>query len=245
MKFFQIVPYQRKGHGFTLLELLITIVIFSFISIGCYQLLKSVTDNQILSMSLGKALSKEVRARAIVQKDLSQLVSRPIRDRYGETQSAFRAEPARGIIEFTRSGWTNFTGENRSELQRVAYELRQGKWIRRYWYHLDRSSEPDSIEQILMTDISSIEFQFLDNQSRWSMEWPPVDASSQNGLVVLPVAVAVEITRVNQSSSERWIFRGPKAIEKQSNNASGSNESTDKNASEVDKKNDVELTKRK
>ncbi len=184
--------------GFTLLELLIAIVLFSMISTAAYKLLTSTTRAQEVTQSILYELDKLQRAETIVEQDLFQIVRRMITDETGP-QPALQV-PGNGemLMEFTRSGWQNPLQAPRSTLQRVAYAHEGNELVRYYWPTLDRIPTTARMRQLLMTEVRSVNVRLLDQHNHWLTVWPhsslPVDQG--NNLTRLPLAV--EITVVHE-----------------------------------------------
>ena len=186
-------PSLRRSGGFTLLELLIAIAIFALIATASYRLLKSVTQMQESSIAVWDNIGVMQRARLVLEKDLLQLAIRPIKDEFGQRQSAMVAGQDGKLLEFTRSGWRNITGELRSDLQRVSYELTDRQLVRRYWPVLDRGISQEPQRQVLMEDVDAIRFRFRDSRKRWHKTWPPQSEKQSQRPYLLPALVEVVI----------------------------------------------------
>ncbi|MFK0573981.1 type II secretion system minor pseudopilin GspJ [Endozoicomonas sp.] len=189
---------QRSYKGFTLLELMVAIVMFSMISTAAYQLFMSVIRAQEVTQSVLAELDKLQRAEIVLEKDLFQMARRPIRDESGRPLAALKLPGTGGtLIEFTRSGWQNPLQTTRSTLQRVAYAVEGNELIRYYWPMLDRAPDTPRIRQSVMSGVNSVKFRFLDENKRWVSTWPPVqklqpDAPADN-LTQMPGAVEMAI----------------------------------------------------
>ena len=186
---------NATARGFTLLELMVAIVLFSMISTAAYKLLTSVTGAHEVTQSILHKLDKQQRTEIIVEQDLLQISGRPITDE--TVQRPALQVPGSGTIlmEFTRSGWQNPLQAERSNLQRVAYAHEGSELIRYYWSTLDRISTTPRIRQLLMTEVSSVKVRLLDQGKRWLTRWPhsPMAADQGNSLTHLPLAVELTI----------------------------------------------------
>lgn len=179
--------------GFTLLELMMAIVLFSMVSTAAYKLLASVTHAHDVTQSVLHELDKLQRAEIIVEQDLFQIIGRPIVDETG-LQPAMQLPGSDGMLmEFTRSGWQNPLQAVRSTLQRVAYALEGGELVRYYWLTLDRTAATTPIRQVLLTGVSSVKVRLLDQHKRWLTAWSYSPPSADQNLARLPFAVELTI----------------------------------------------------
>ncbi len=184
---------QQRCAGFTLLELLIAIAIFSLLASGCYSLFKSVSRTHEITSALWQDSGEVQRALLLMNKDFIQIVPRPIRDELGEKEVAFGGSDEEGEVVMTRGGWRNITGEPRSELQRLGYYLDGDQLIRRFWETLDRAPETPYLDQVVLEHVQGFTVKFRDNQKRWSGEWPPENSKESEALVLLPTAIEYTI----------------------------------------------------
>ena len=182
------------ARGFTLLELMVAIVLFSMISTAAYKLLTSVTRAHEVTQSILHSLDKLQRAEIIVEQDLLQIAARPITDEAGQQPALQVPGSSTMLMEFTRSGWQNPLQAERSNLQRVAYAHEGSELIRYYWPTLDRIATTPRIRQLLMTEVSSASIRLLDQGKRWLTRWPQAPlAADQTSLTRLPLAVELTI----------------------------------------------------
>lgn len=150
---------MQRATGFTLLELLVSISIFSVLGLGAYQMLQTVVDSHERVRSGVDTYTQMNLALNTIQRDFNQFSPRPIRDEYGEPLAPMVFENPDYIIEFTRGGWRNPAGRPRSRLQRVAYRLDYDNetLIRDFWEVLDRAEDSEPRSQILMTGVTDFQ----------------------------------------------------------------------------------------
>ncbi|RDH44871.1 type II secretion system minor pseudopilin GspJ [Zooshikella ganghwensis] len=165
------IKRKTQSGGFTLLELMIAIAIFSIVSMAAYSLFHTTARTQAVTEKSLKRLNEVQRAFLIMEKDFSQLAPRPIKSELGEVLPAFVANQGGYLVEFTRQGWRNPALAKRSEFQRVAYTLEDDKLIRRFWLVLDRAPNPPYKEQVILTGVNSISFRFLNQEHNWVEDW--------------------------------------------------------------------------
>jgi general secretion pathway protein J len=167
-------PESRQA-GFTLLELLVAIAVFAVLSVMAYQGLNSVLNARNETDRHAARLAELQRAFLFVERDLLQIVARPVRDAYGDRQPALITTQVEGgaAIELTRGGWSNPALVNRSQLQRVGYVVRDGALMRLTWRVLDRAPDSAAAETPLLYAVQGLTLRFMDKDSEWHNAWPP------------------------------------------------------------------------
>ena len=146
---------MHSQRGFTLIELLVAISIFSVIGLASYQLLQTAIEGKNRITRSTENTLAIARAVDIMTSDFSQLVSRRIRNNYGEWLAPLIFEEGDYLVEFTRTGWINPSGKKRSTLQRVAYsfDYEEGTLTRLFWEVLDRAEESAPVEEIILRNV--------------------------------------------------------------------------------------------
>ena len=182
---------MKRTAGFTLLELIVVLVIFSVVAVMAYGGLNSVLNARgrvIESLERTTALQK---AYVRLRNDLQQLRGRGARDGYGEPQGALAVLPD-GAVEFTRSGWRNPLGQPRSVLQRVAYRLDDdSRLVRASGRSLDRAQDAAPSEVVVLEQVEEIRWRFLQGGDEWRDTWPGAGGTT---LDEVPRAVEVVLT---------------------------------------------------
>ncbi len=147
---------SRFHSGFTLLELLVAISIFSVIGLGAHQMLRTVTESHDRVKLSVDTYTQINLAYSIIQRDFNQFVPRTVRDEYGEPLPAISFESDDYAVEFTRKGWTNPAAVPRSSLQRVAYSIDYDteELYRHFWKVLDRAEDSEPVSQLLLSGVT-------------------------------------------------------------------------------------------
>ena len=147
--------YQHNG--FTLLEMLIALAIFSLVSMTAGTLLYQAVEAQSVSTRLGDRIVDIERGLGRLSRDVAQFVPREIRDEFGDANPALLLNS--DSLEFTRKGWANPAEHARSELQRVRYWVEEETLRRAYWDVLDRGPESAPRIQSLIDGVSWVSFE--------------------------------------------------------------------------------------
>ncbi len=184
------MSWQRnQQRGFTLLELLLAIGIFGVIAGLAYAGLRSAVLGDQAMAEQSAALAELKFAIGLIERDLRAALPRPSRDLDGNTLPPMAGDQ-RGW-RMTRAGWDNPLELNRSELERVRYQLENGALQRLAWPVLDltRGSLPQV--ETLLENVESWRLSFLDTRGVWQTRWPlPTSTDRQRAW---PKAVRVEL----------------------------------------------------
>ena len=161
-----------RRFGFTLIEMLVALAVFAVIGLMSNRLLIQIIDMAERTEARGERLVEAQRAVEIIRRDIQQLAHRSVRDELGDSHPGFEIDRV-GLLQFTRRGWANPLGHNRSELQRVAYARVEGALFRLYWPVLDRARDSMPIRQLLLSDVTDMEVLAVDYAGVEHRFWPP------------------------------------------------------------------------
>jgi general secretion pathway protein J len=182
-----------RAKGFTLLELLVALAVFAMVSLMAYSGLRTVLQSKQQTEQHAVRIQHLQSAILMLERDISQFVSRGIRDDYGDTQPAMRtADLGTILLEFTHAGWRNPTGMARSTLQRVAYGIEEEVLTRFSWTVLDRAQESTPYKVALLDGVREMRLRYLDEAHEWHDQWPPAGLA-QGGAVPTPSALEVSL----------------------------------------------------
>ncbi len=194
-----------RTKGFTLLELLVAITVFAFVSVIAYSGLHSVLQGKERTEQHAARLQKLQSAMLLLERDLLQFTARPIRDEYGDSQPALKsADMGEYLLEFSSGGRPNPGGLKRSTLQRIAYGIRDNKLMRFLWPVLDRPSVNEPFALDVLDDVREFNCRYLKSDRQWTEQWPPMGGNATD----LPLAL--EITLETEKMGEfRRLFPLP------------------------------------
>ncbi len=184
------VKNRHLIQGFTLLELLVALSIFSILSVMAYGGLQTVISTKQSTQKSADRLAEVQLLMMRMSNDLRQTVSRKIRDEYGDFNYAMQThQQDLGLVSWTRAGYKNPAHIKRSNVQRVAYQLEKQKLIRLTWPVLDRAQDTKALKTEVLSNVESIKWRFLNNKSEWVISWP-----EQENAELYPLPKAVEFT---------------------------------------------------
>ena len=184
--------------GFTLIEILIAMAIFTLIGLASTGLLTTVIDSNDISEERFAKLQLLQRAMITIERDLQQAVPRAIRYNGEKQDMVMAGGKLNGSdddgIGFVRGGWHNpQLMLPRSTLQYVAYRLNENRLERLYSNYVDNVIGYEPKVRVLLEDIESLNIEFLAKSSNESLD-EDEDLSwneSYKG-TALPRAVAIE-----------------------------------------------------
>lgn len=180
---------QNKQRGFTLLEILIALFIFSILALILSGALHRVIGIHAATEKSAERLRDLQMTFLLLSRDIEQSVNRPVLDAQGREDRAFVGSPQQFIL--THVGLANPTGSMvRSNMQRVNYFWSDNTLWRAVWSELDQAPSSKPHKRRLMENISSASFQYLDKEGRFKNNWPPAGKNDQP----LPRAVKISLT---------------------------------------------------
>ena len=196
--------------GFTLIEVLVAMAIFGVLSALAYMTLGQTLSNSEMLTDRMDRLQSIQRTMSYLSTELLQAAPRSIRGDLGDTQpaliSAFGAEFA---LQLTHNGWPNSAGVPRSTQQRTAYRIEDNELIRYHWNVLDRTANNIPVATILLEDIESLTFRFLQHSGEWVEQWPPTSSQSASNTNVLPRAVTIVLVLPDEGELTRVVEVSP------------------------------------
>jgi general secretion pathway protein J len=214
----------RRSRGFTLLELIVAIAIFSIISTSSAYFIRNVLLAQERSNEIATQLEEVQKVWLLLQQDIEQAVARSVRDQNGDPKPVFSGEQQQ--LAFTRIGWpllppraVLLTEKNegpqvagvvtspRSEVLRVRYYLEDERLMRSYWPIPDLAEDAQPQTSVVLSKVTALELQYVfaspNDKQQTSETWPP-DVLAFPSAPPLPHAVKVTLTFERYGELYRW-----------------------------------------
>lgn len=138
---------NNKERGFTLIEVLITMAIFSIIAVISYSALNASLKNEVIQKSYSERLTQLQSTLLFLQRDITQINKQQIE-----------------IEQFELS----FDSMQNDQLLLIKYTIEDGQLIR-----TDQSDEQNSIPLILIDKITGASIRALDGDNQWKKYWQP------------------------------------------------------------------------
>ena len=172
--------------GFTLIEVLISLVILSIIAIVSTNFLQSSIDLRNQSKSKVDDIKVFNLGVSTIRRDLMSTINLPMRDNFGNQLPNFIGSNTDKKITFL--GFINRIDSSRSSISRIEYLFDDTKFIRRVYFTADPYDNDDHIDSVIFDNIDDVEISFL-SDNRWFTEWP----AGQTAAYKIPKLVKIEI----------------------------------------------------
>ncbi|MDN0112161.1 type II secretion system minor pseudopilin GspJ [Yersinia mollaretii] len=200
---------QAKQQGFTLLEMMLAIALFSLLSMAGYQLLQAVLRNSELTQQHATRLAEIQRAFTLMESDISQARIRPVTPLPSSSGSQPSASPPSGgdfqpsrvgendSLTLVHDHWRNPAAYlPRSNLERVSWRFQQGK-LERLSHHQPDSHQTQPKVSLTLSNIDAFRLRFW-SQGRWQARW--------NHSQILPEGIEVTLETSDFGQLQRVFF---------------------------------------
>lgn len=167
---------RRSEAGFTLVEMLVALAIFSLLTVGATTAMVAGLKTKTQVDAAVKEMTAMETARALMRSDIDNIILRPGRDPYGNKELYLISGGTDTLLSFTRGGRENPGGlEKRGDVQRVAYVFEDEKLIRRSFAVDNPGPLTPQRERVLLEDIEDIEVSFAQERLTFTQMFVPVD----------------------------------------------------------------------
>jgi type II secretion system protein J len=186
-----------NNKGFTIIEVLISLVILSMIAIVSSNILKSsLNTEQETSLQLNSI--KELNlASTIIRRDLRQIVNVNSKDFYGNNlYGTFISQINSQSLMFNSN--IKSLSDEVSPIKRIQYELDDNNLIRKQYFSSNPYGQDDFTKIELIKNIDNLRFSFF-HENSWHQSWPVSLVASKK----IPMLIKIEFTKKNKEYS--WI----------------------------------------
>ena len=188
---------KRSLRGFTLIEVMIALAIFSLISIAAYKGIDGLIRVKERIGEEDRQWRQVMLFLDCFELDVKQHANRPIRNANDLVEPAWWAQPIfrdqyGAQLTFSRFGDAQQSGYL-MDTRRIGYRLNQGAIELVQWPSLDVTSaqKPEVFE--VLENVSNLTFKYLTKDGRWVMSWPEAKTANRED-TPFPRAVSLEIT---------------------------------------------------
>ena len=162
--------------GFTLLEILVALTVFSILAGTAYGSLSALLKwrDSITAQEQGLAAVQTAVTR--IEKDLHAIVNRPIHSTGRQERAAIWMEGDR--MQWVRGGRLNVRGLKRSQLEKVRIFFDDNSVKRWSWHQPDARQSATPAEVVLLEGVTRLQWRLL-YDGAWLLQWPPPGQTEQ------------------------------------------------------------------
>jgi type II secretion system protein J len=184
--------------GFTIIEVLVTLIILSMIAIISSNILQSSLESEKVSSQRLNSIKELNLASSILRRDIRQIANVSIKDFYGnKINGTFISELGSENLMFTTKV-KSFSNEV-SPLKRVQYVIENKNFIRKQYYSSNPYNQDEFTKSIIINDIDNLKLSFL-NENKWHQSWPVSPITSKK----IPTLIKIEFRLDNKDYS--WVI---------------------------------------
>ena len=191
--------------GFTLIEVLVSLFIFSIISIGATTALTQSLKTKEQLASVMDELNEINIARTIIKNDMSAITLRASRDELGDKRPYSLFSDSTVLLSFTRRGLENPGGlEKRGDLERVNYVFEEGSLIRISYEHENPGQMPNTYRLVLLKNIEDIKIKGIKYENNSMIKVNNSDIRFSNIEIPLVKAIVLEVIDKKNGLTEHF-----------------------------------------
>lgn len=194
-----------KKSGFTLLEILVALSIFTLVAMMMATGLHTILASQSQLEAKTKRLAELQMALLLLSRDIEQIIDRPITNAKGEVEQALVGGLSN--VAFTHGGVTNpLNQRTQSSLQRTRYLLDQNQLLRETSAVLDQTANTTYARRLLLQHVDDLQLNYLDDHGHFQNQWPPFNGNANH----LPHAIRITLILKNWGKiSQLYLIPGP------------------------------------
>lgn len=185
---------RQTDAGFTLIETLVALGVTAMLATaGTLMMLQTLQGSRAIDTRMEQVRQLEA-ANGLLRADFSEMTKRPSSapDSYTPALGFYgrKGNVSGDLISFVRTGWYDPRSDSdRSDLQRVAYVLDDGKLIRKAWLRPDPVRTTPTVERVLLDGIDTLSIRYR-QRGAWFDEWPADLAGHHPDLIQLDLTFA-------------------------------------------------------
>lgn len=183
-----------RAAGFTLIEILVALTIFSAMAVLGHRALASVLDSQATLVEHNQKWRAVELFFSRLERDLNSLTARSIRNQANLVEPPLYASRdalgANGAqLALTRAGWSGVEGAA-ADAQRIGYRLRGQQLQLLIWPVLDQAPYSEAVAYTVLEPVESMKLRYLDSAGSWHETWGSATDPKLPKAVELSLALA-------------------------------------------------------
>jgi type II secretion system protein J len=177
-----------NNKGFTIIEVLVTLIILSMIAIITSNILQSSLESEKESTQRLNSIKELNLASSILRRDIRQIANVSIKDFYGNKMyGTFISELNSDNLMFTTK--VKSFSNTVSPFKRVQYVVEDKNFVRKQYYSTNPYNEDEYTKSIIINDIDKLQLSFL-NENKWHQSWPVSPITSKK----IPTLIKIEFS---------------------------------------------------
>ncbi len=162
---------MRKSAGFTLLEILVALFIFTIVSMLLMGGLHTVmTAAQRVEVSAEEIANLQM-AFLRLSRDIEVTLNRPITNEHGKVEWSLQGDTIHFDVTHAGVGMAA-DYEPVSTIERTRYAFHDGQLTRATYPVLDRIPKKEPQEEALLTGLKAVRFDYIDAKGQLQQKWP-------------------------------------------------------------------------
>ena len=189
------VKRLSNAQGFTLIEVLIALSLFAILSVMAFGGLKQLLGQHQQLDARTQRFSNLQSAVQVLERDLSQIEARTVRDSFGDIKSALMGSAMPEFVyELTTKNWINPHDATGVLLQRIGYQIQENTLWRSYYPKLDAGIGNTPVRYGLLKEITDFKLRFMGSNGAWVEFWPPLNDTGQTDDTQVPNAIEMSLS---------------------------------------------------
>ena len=187
---------NRKG--FTIIEVLVSLIILSIIAIISSNILQSSLDTQRSSAKHLNNIKELNLSSSILRRDIRQIVNITSRDFFGtRLKGTFISNKNSKAIVFNTT--IKSLSNDVSPIKRVEYIVEDNFLLRRQFFSSSPYDQDGYVQSTMLKDVDELDFTFM-YENKWHSSWPINPATSRK----IPTLIKVKFLMNNKNYT--WLI---------------------------------------
>lgn len=189
---------NKSNQGFTLIEVLISIMIVTIITIVSTNILQSSLSSRDATFKVLNQVQQFNLVSTMMRRDLRQAINVPMRDFYGNNFNATFLSP-QGSNQLMFTTLIHDEDLSVSNVRRIEYLYDENKFFRRQYYVDNPYLNEDYFQTDLFEEIDDFHVSFS-NGNKWVNHWP-IDPITER---TIPTLVRIQFAK--ETKTFEWII---------------------------------------
>ncbi|MCF6318471.1 MAG: type II secretion system minor pseudopilin GspJ [Proteobacteria bacterium] len=164
------ISQHIRQKGMTLLEVLIAMTLMVVIAAIAFASLNGLIDAKNHTDIVANNLRQELLTSQQLNKDFHAMIDREVKDGFGSNKASILGRYS--SIEFSRNGHSNPLKQNRSELQRVQWFLKDQQLVRASMDQIDPGLSNRWRFRTYMDNVDELNVNYVNRAGLQSRSWP-------------------------------------------------------------------------